>query len=923
MQKKTYWGGSGFKDLRSIFLRGGRMTKWKGVVASIAPVISTVAVPLMLVGAMTLGGTGNALALEPGGPFVYGVGVTCNNDGDPPTDTNAGYAVDGIRYGNNTTGGGVLTVDGTTNPISYTTSTNGIQYGGIQRNTAPATIRVIGPVSIDADVRGITFPYSEGTLTIESSASITAGLHAVWVDANPVTDSDAITVVLSGPVSSTGATGVHLSTGLTQGYDGPDTRSGMSITLTSTSSISSTYNGVVASSWGGDITVTVEDVTGGTTGVLAESRRDAWWRTLPETGNVNVSVNGNITGGSGYAIDTRTGYERLSAITVNSSSIVSASSGLAISNNEGNSATTIAAGARVSGAINLSTGDDELYINGADISNITLMNGGDDYGTGDGFIDTLYLNDVTATANGADIINWENVIVDRGTMSFADHMLQVGADVGTGMTITGGGVVDGGSMFTLTGNMMVNADGTFQGQGGGAGIYEVTGMLTNSGIMTMQDDALGDVLTADSDYSGTGQLLVDSNVDTLTSDMLVIEGDVTDGSTAVGVNSLGSVGSSTGTGPGAGIAVVDVSATGNTADGDFLLSGGPFTVGAFSYDLNLETDGIWYLQSLYLPQVPTYEAYPQTLLGMLTLPTMQQRIGNRWNFMTCDGVPEASLDGSAIWSRVETGYAHVEPKTSTTGVLYEQNLWRVHVGSDFLLHESEDGSKVFAGLTGHYGSASTDVESAFGDGSISTTGYGLGGTLTWLGSGGFYVDAQGSATWFDSDLSSDVPGSLVKDNDGFGYVLSAEAGMKLPVRESWTVTPQAQLSYASVDFDGFSGPNGESVSLPDEAESLKLRLGIAADRDCSWTNDNGVQRYHLYAVANVYREFRGKSVVEVSGTTFESKPYAWTGELGVGFTRNFDNDRYSLYGEATAATGLKDIGDSYRFGATAGLRIKI
>ena len=46
----------------------------------------------------------------------------------------------------------------------------------------------------------------------------------------------------------------------------------------------------------------------------------------------------------------------------------------------------------------------------------------------------------------------------------------------------------------------------------------------------------------------------------------------------------------------------------------------------------------------------------------------------------------------------------------------------------------------------------------YGDGSIDTTGYGLGGTLTWYGNDGFYVDAQAKVTWFDSDLPSDTLG---------------------------------------------------------------------------------------------------------------------------------------------------------------------
>ncbi|WP_318011475.1 autotransporter outer membrane beta-barrel domain-containing protein [Mesorhizobium sp. CA8] len=46
----------------------------------------------------------------------------------------------------------------------------------------------------------------------------------------------------------------------------------------------------------------------------------------------------------------------------------------------------------------------------------------------------------------------------------------------------------------------------------------------------------------------------------------------------------------------------------------------------------------------------------------------------------------------------------------------------------------------------HYGTVSSDVSSTFGTGSISATGYGVGGTLTWFGNSGFYVDTQAQAT---------------------------------------------------------------------------------------------------------------------------------------------------------------------------------
>lgn len=574
-------------------------------------------------------------------------------------------------------------------------------------------------------------------------------------------------------------------------------------------------------------------------------------------------------------------------------------------------------------------GSDRLTVGSSKYDGTQVLDGGDDVKTSDGFIDTLTLDGLTVNVPGANLRNWENIVVDGGTLSLTDGALPTSSDAGYGLIVRGGGTFDGQTVLALTGNMIVESDGTFDARGGGIGDYKIIGgSLSNAGIVTSQDDAVGDVITVDRNHQGGGTYLIDTNVDALTSDRLVVKGDVTGGTTTVDVNVLGTVGTYTGSGPGNGIEIVNVSATGNTDDDDFMLLGGPLTVGAFNYDLNRETNGIWYLQSVYLPQVPTYEAYGQSLLNMLTMPTMQQRIGNRWYWPQGSGPDDVAFtagrvsEQSGIWARIEASHTNIDPSFTTTGTSFEQNQQRVQAGVDGLLKTWDDGSGLFVGLTGHYGTASTDVASVFGDGSINTTGYGVGGTLTWLGGKGAYVDLQGSATWFDSDLSADGVGRVISGNDGFGYALSAEAGHKFDLHQGWMLTPQAQLIYAKADFDSFVGPNMEAVSL-DNADSLRLRLGLSADRDISWTGENGLQqRSRFYAIVNVIHEFNTGTTAIVSGTPVTSERDSWAGEIGLGFTRNLDDDKYSIYGEVKAVTGLNNFGDSYELGGTIGARIR-
>lgn len=637
----------------------------------------------------------------------------------------------------------------------------------------------------------------------------------------------------------------------------------------------------------------------------------------------------------------------------------------AVAGGAGNDLITLA-GATVTNAITGGTGDDTFTWTsgtlgsfdgeiGSDTASVKSssydgsqkLGGGDDTSSADGFIDRLTLSGLTVTANGSNIVNWEVATVSGGQLTIADGAWSVGTagEDGTGLYLMDGGNLEALDALKLDGNLSIASGSAFIGTGGGLGVYSVTGNVTNAGIITTGDGAVGDTFTVGGDYAGAnGQLLVDVNFATASSDLLVIKGDVVGSPTVLVVNDVTS-----GSANGDDVLVVDV--TGTTKAGDFMLAGGPITSGAYHYDLDLIGGG-WYLATHYQPAASVYEVYPQALLALNGLPTLQQRVGNRYwrggnlpaptetvfckdasqNFRCTvngekadyyaekGGRGAATIEDQAIWGRIEASHSHVEPYRSMTGAEYDTDLWRLQAGLDGVLSESENG-KLVGGVTAHYGRVFTDVSSAHGDGSLSTDGYGLGANLTWYGENGFYVDGQGQLTWYDSNLNSDRLGRLVKGNDATGYALSIEAGKRIGLGD-WTVTPQAQLVYSSVDFDSFIGPNGELVSL-DDGDSLRGRLGFSVERDHTWKGEDGdLRRTHLYGIANVYRHFGDGSTVMVSGTSLVSQADRWTGEIGIGGSYNWADDKYSVYGELSAATGFDNLADSYRFTGTVGLRLK-
>ena len=607
---------------------------------------------------------------------------------------------------------------------------------------------------------------------------------------------------------------------------------------------------------------------------------------------------------------------------------------------DGNDAFNWSGGALNSGFYG-GNGSDTATISGTAIYDGTeVLDGGDDVSTGDGWTDTLIIQGKTATAAGASIINWENIILNGGVLTISDGALTTGFDANTGLTITNDGRLDAGNGFALAGNITTSFGGAFDITGGGAGIYLVSGNVTNNGVIRLQDSAAGDMLTVAGNYTGTGNLLVDTVLgdDSSVSDKLTINGN-SSGKTSVIVNNVGGAGATTNR----GILVVQIDGTSaidafSLGNGDYMLASGESVLigGAYGYALRRGRDGNWYLQSspnsaspfngpLFQPASPVYEVYPQVLAAMNTMPTLQQRVGNRYWSGNGIKMPGATIGNrvdkkGAVWARVEGTHSHIKPG-STTRSNYDVEHWKMQAGLDGLIHENRLGRWIM-GLTGEYGKADGAISSIFGNGSVKSTGGGMGLTTTWYGNNGFYLDGQARINWYTSDLSSAVLGRLIDNNHGNGYAFSLEAGKRFEVANSWTMTPQAQLIYSSVDFDAFTGSNGETISLED-GDSFKGRIGITIDQERNWAADSGAtSRSHIYGIANLHYEFLDKNKVNVSGLSLTSEPDRLSGEIGLGASYNWADDKYSLYGEVSAVTSLENFAESYQYKGSVGLRVR-
>jgi outer membrane autotransporter protein len=563
---------------------------------------------------------------------------------------------------------------------------------------------------------------------------------------------------------------------------------------------------------------------------------------------------------------------------------------------------------------------------------------------GSGIIENGGANDSVLTVDSSKLgdSSFSGLIRDGGAGKFT--LVKTGAGIlqlsgissYTGSTTVTGGILQAGSTtaFSAASDFTVTA-----GMLDANGYAQTIASLNNSGMVAtnLKADAVGTTLTVTGDYTGNGGtvfLNTELNGDNSATDRLHIRGNSA-GQSQLVVRNVGGSGAQTVE----GIRVIEVDGNSGAEfalNGDYVIEGQQAVVGgAYAYTLhkngvNTPNDGAWYLRSrlknlgpdqpLYQAGVPVYEAYPQALLALNTVSTMQQRMGNRlWRTGTGPNIDNTSAHtdtNTGSWVRLEGAAERYDPTRSSSMTSYDVDRYKMQAGVDALLKETATG-RLFGGINLHYSNGRSKVSSVYGNGRINTDGYGVGASLTWYGDNGVYVDNQAQVTFYDSKLASTTAArTLVHGNDGTGYVLSTEVGRRYAVSPGWTVTPQAQVMYSKVSFDDFTDTFGTAVTL-DKGKSVRGRLGLSLDYESAGQG----KRMRSYGIVNLYNEFLDGTRVDVAGTTFASANERLWGGVGVGTSYSWADGKYTVYGEGSANTSLNRFGDSYAIAGNVGIRI--
>lgn len=523
-----------------------------------------------------------------------------------------------------------------------------------------------------------------------------------------------------------------------------------------------------------------------------------------------------------------------------------------------------------------------------------------------------------------------------------------GANQYSGATTVNTGTLKQGAegvFNTVSSAYNVSTDGTLD-----LGGYNTTlAVLSNAGTLYLNsnDNAVpATVLTIAGDYIGNGGTIVINTVlgdDNSKTDRIKI-GQNTSGDTNIKILNRNGLGAQTTN----GIQVISVGGQANgtfTLLGDYITKDGKKAVSGGAYAYTLQQGGAstsgdkgWYLTSQrkdgspnpdtpekprYSASIPLYEGYARNMQALNKLPTLQERVGNRyWTGENGNGSHKgATIDARGIWARIEGAHNHFATQTASD-MKQDVNTYLMQAGIDGQFYENEHGS-LLAGLTGQYGHARGDVSAFDGDGQINTSVWSLGATATWYSNNGFYLDHQAQISWFDNDLYSETAKTaLAAGRKATGYALSIEAGQRIDFDANWTLTPQAQLMWTRLHADTFQDAWGSRVSLHDSG-SLTARLGIAVGNNREWIGRDGLMvNRSVYALANIYQQIMGNVETNIADVPFTvANDRTWAG-IGAGGTYSWAANKYAIYGEGLINTSLHDFANSYAVKGTIGLRVR-
>ena len=181
---------------------------------------------------------------------------------------------------------------------------------------------------------------------------------------------------------------------------------------------------------------------------------------------------------------------------------------------------------------------------------------------------------------------------------------------------------------------------------------------------------------------------------------------------------------------------------------------------------------------------------------------------------------------SGTWARVWGDWVDIKPDSSTAGSSWQAANWGVQAGWICHWGKTRAGQWIL-GLNGRFAEVGADTRNSAGTGRIESSGYGVGGTLTWYGEAGAISTARRRRTGFRPTHRHPIPVCCWTAKTSVIRGLSGEIGQRIG-----RIDGKPDGSAAGSNRLGPSGGRqftdglGNLVDL-DGAESLIGRAGLA------------------------------------------------------------------------------------------------
>jgi len=545
-------------------------------------------------------------------------------------------------------------------------------------------------------------------------------------------------------------------------------------------------------------------------------------------------------------------------------------------------------------------------------------------------------------------------MVNAGTLAVGNVPISTAAIGGGGAVNVANGATLGG--YGMIGNYdgsggPVNNDGTIAVadavplfQGGSKGDFAINGTLTNNNLIQLAGAGVGNSLFV-GNLVGQGNSRIAMNTvlgdDASNSDLLVVSKGVTSGHTVINVSNVGGQGAAT---PGNGILVVAASGQAATTPDAFEL-GTPLEAGPYQYALfkgsrDTSSPESWYLRSedptpptdvldalgitipapgtpaamrpyvaYYRPEVSLYTALPSMALnyGKALIGTLHERVGEEAQLRDMSG---DGFGASGVWARVIGQDGQWDAKSGgiyRDGPSFDDNMVAVQAGLDLYRDERDGGARDFAGVLasvghGHGGVTNYDDTSAGNDRFDATS---VGVYWTRFGAKDWYLDGVVQGTWYDAKSTSNEQRSL--STQGFATTLSLEGGYPFAFANGWSLEPQSQLIYQSLQLDNATDSSAR-VQFRD-SDSLAARVGGRASHTWAWDQAGKPRLLSGWFFANLWHEFKADAVTAFSSQTGDVPFHSDLGgswwELGTGLSTQLSKSA-SLYATISYDKGFNE-----------------